>query len=867
MHTISEIRKDFLNFFAQKHHTILPSSSLIPHDDPTLMFANSGMVQFKDFFTMRCTPTHRRVTTVQKCLRAGGKHNDLENVGYTKRHHTFFEMLGNFSFGDYFKEQAILYAFELITKVWGLAKERLIITVHSQDEQSLMLWKKIASLDEGRIIKIDTSDNFWSMGDSGPCGPCSEIFYDHGPHIPGGLPGSVDQDGDRFVEIWNLVFMQYERHLDGSMTPLPVACVDTGMGLERIATVLQGVHDNYETDLFTTLLNHISDCSSTPSHVHPQSKRVVADHVRACVFMMADGILPSNEGRGYVLRRIMRRGLRHARLISHQVPIMSHVAPLLIDLMKDPYKELEAAAPFIIPTIIEEEERFTHLLEKGLKLLDDAKTTITKKTLDGMTAFKLYDTYGFPLDLTQDILKKDGIGVDEEGFWQSMDAQKKQSRAAWSGSGEQGIDQRWVDLNQHIPPTEFVGYEHLETVATIESLIKMDDEGDISSGNNGDGDSHYYLITNTTPFYAQSGGQVADRGIIMDPSNQHILGRVMDVQKKMNLYVHQVVWTHQEADPSSWSKKKILMRVDNLRRASIAAHHSATHLLHATLGQVLGGHVIQKGSLVDEQYMRFDFTHHHPLTQEQIQQVEDTVNAMIMANKPSHIEVMDCEQAKEKGFIALFGQKYGSKVRTINFDGFSMELCAGTHVASTGQIAMFKITHQSSCGAGIRRIEAVGGRWAMEYFRHKEKQNQDTIDEYKAQINQLHKKIEKIEKKSFINQGSDIKKITVDPYLLWHLPLVDADSKDLKGINDDIKNQMGEGIVLITNVVGERLTVVIGVSPSLVKKISAIDLVKKCAPLIGAKGAGGHDAMAQTGGYTPHSLCVIEDVLKEALNE
>ncbi|PZP86132.1 MAG: alanine--tRNA ligase [Azospirillum brasilense] len=727
MPSVTDIRRQFLDYFASKDHRVLPSSSLVPHNDPTLMFANAGMNQFKNIFTgLENPPAPPRAATSQKCVRAGGKHNDLDNVGYTARHHTFFEMLGNFSFGDYFKDGAISHAWELITKVWGIDAERLCVTVYHTDDEAFNLWKKIAGLPDERIIRIATNDNFWAMGDTGPCGPCSEIFYDHGAHIAGGPPGSPDQDGDRFIEIWNLVFMQYEQKDADTRIALPKPSIDTGMGLERLASVLQGVHSNYEIDLFKTLIAASVEHTGNNDGDKQASHRVIADHLRSSAFLIADGVLPSNEGRGYVLRRIMRRAMRHAHILGARDPLMHRLVPTLVNEMGEAYPELKRAQAVISETLKLEEEKFKQTLDRGLKLLDEERASITGGKFSGDAAFKLYDTYGFPLDLTQDILRADNIAVDLDGFNAAMDEQKARARAAWKGSGAAATGAIWFDIKERVGATEFLGYAMDEAEGIVTALLKDGQEVQtLKAGETGE------LLVNQTPFYGESGGQVGDAGSIRSKAGS---ATVRDTSKPIDgVHAH-----HITVESGSLSVgDTVELHVDAARRDRVRANHSATHLLHAALRKKLGEHVTQKGSLVAEDRLRFDITHPKAVTPEEIAAVEAEVNRLVLADSEVTTKLMTPDDAIAAGAMALFGEKYGDEVRVLSMGGddsgthFSVELCGGTHVRRTSDIGIFKITSEGSVSSGVRRIEATTGEGVRTYV-------QEQLEKLAAQLHTLH---------------------------------------------------------------------------------------------------------------------------------
>lgn len=857
MKTLTDIRSTFLDFFEENNHKRISSSPLVPNNDPTLLFTNAGMVQFKDVFTgLEKTPYHR-ATTAQKCLRAGGKHNDLENVGYTARHHTFFEMLGNFSFGDYFKEEAIYFAWSLLTKEFGLSPDRLLVTVYHDDDEAEGLWKKIAGFSDEKIIRIPTADNFWSMGDTGPCGPCTEIFYDHGDHIQGGPPGSPEEDGDRFIEIWNLVFMQYEQLGNGSRIHLPKPSVDTGMGIERIASVLQGVYNNFETDLFRHLIDHSVSLIGGDPHAH--SHRVIADHLRACSFLLADGVLPSNEGRGYVLRRIMRRGMRHAHLLGAKEPLMHRLVHTLVEMMGAAYPELERAEDIIVQNLRLEEEKFRETLGRGLKLLQQETAIIAPgEPLSGDIAFKLYDTYGFPLDLTQDVLKSEGRDVDVEAFNAAMENQKAAARAAWSGSGDAKNEQVWYDLADTYGATEFLGYETLTAEALVLGIVN-EDTAPIENATDG---QTVFILTNQTPFYAESGGQIGDTGLIQTA------GLVIDVSqtiKKLGkLFVHVGVVREGTVKVG----QAVTLVVDEERRLAIKRNHSATHLLHAALRSALGNHVTQKGSLVAPDRLRFDFTHTAALSAAQIAAVEDMVNTQILSNTPVKTAVMTPDAAITAGAMALFGERYGEEVRVLsmgkNNDPFSVELCGGTHVNQTGDIGCFKILTESSVSSGVRRIEAITGNGIADYIRQLEDVLQSSARLLKVNKFDVCTKIEALlaEKKNLAraavnakNTGAENVKIsTLGRYRFAHHHLTDS-SENLKGVADHLKTQLNEGVALVTSTAEDgRVSVVVGVTEALSKELSAVDMIRLVVPILGGKGGGGRADLAQGGGQSASSL-------------
>ena len=873
MSGVNEIRSAFLNYFAKNGHEIVPSSPLVPRNDPTLMFTNAGMVQFKNVFTGIEKRPYQRATTSQKCVRAGGKHNDLDNVGYTARHHTFFEMLGNFSFGDYFKERAIELAWNLITKEYGLPKEKLLVTVYSEDDDAFGLWKKVAGLSESKIIRIPTSDNFWQMGDTGPCGPCSEIFYDHGDKIPGGPPGSPDEDGDRFIEIWNLVFMQFEQIAPGNRLALPKPSIDTGMGLERIAAVLQGKHDNYDIDLFVALIRAIADLTGAdPDGPMKASLRVIADHLRASSFLIADGVLPSNEGRGYVLRRIMRRAMRHGQLLGAREPLMWKLVPALVREMGEAYPELQRARSLIEETLRLEETRFRKTLDRGLAILDDKSAALKQGDMfDGETAFTLYDTYGFPLDLTQDALRNRGISVDLASFSDAMEKQKQKARASWSGSGEAATETVWFGLREKLGATEFLGYETENAEGAVTALVK--DGAEVESLKAGDLGA---IVLNQTPFYAESGGQVGDLGVL---TGEGVSFRVTDTQKRAgDLFVH--FGTVEKGELKRGTA--LALDVDHGRRSAIRANHSATHLLHEALRQVLGDHIAQKGSMVSPDRLRFDFVHQKPITADELRRVEDIANNVVLENDEVTTRLMAVDDAREAGARALFGEKYGDEVRVVSMGrmprdsgsnalGWSVELCGGTHVKRTGDIGLISVTSESAVSSGVRRIEALTGHQARRHAndtialaRTAANELRTTLDDMPSRIAALMEERKKLErelseaKKTIAMGGAaggaaagagggDIS--DVGGVKLMAKRVSGIEMKDLKSLADAGKKQLGSGVVAIVNV-GEdgKAGVVVGVTDDLTKRFSAVDLVKIASEALGGKGGGGRPDMAQAGG-------------------
>jgi len=887
--TLKDTRETFKNFFKKNEHQVISSSSLIPQNDPTLMFANSGMVQFKNVFTGIEKRDYNRATTSQKCVRAGGKHNDLENVGYTPRHHTFFEMLGNFSFGDYFKEQAILYAWELITKEFGLSKDKLCVTVYSEDQEAFDLWKKIAGLNENKIIKISTSDNFWSMGDTGPCGPCSEIFYDHGENLFGGPPGSKDEDGDRFIEIWNLVFMQYEQISKDKRINLPKPSVDTGMGLERMAAVLQGTHDNYDIDLFKELINLSANITKTKVNKDTiSSHRVISDHLRASCFLIADGLMPSNEGRGYVLRRIMRRAMRHANTLGSKDFVLSKMTKHLINQMSSEYNELERAKELIQETIVNEEEKFQSMLSKGMKIIKEEISKIKNNTLSGGVAFKLYDTYGFPLDLTQDYLKPLKINVDTEKFNELTEKRKSEARKSWKGSGSESVGKIWYELKDKYGSTEFVGYSTETTEAKIISII--DNEKEV----NGIKFNHQVsILTNQTCFYAESGGQVGDRGYLKTETGTF---EVKDTQKFFgSLFVHIGVLKDGFINVDQDST----LEIEKKRRSNIKSNHSATHLLHAALREELGNHVAQKGSYVGPDYLRFDFSHSKQISDKEINKINQRVNYFISKNDKVMTRLMSPEKAIKEGAMALFGEKYGDEVRVVsmgkdNNNIFSLELCGGTHVERTGEIGEFSVINESSISSGVRRIEALRGTELKDFIENKKKEqdlklseNKKKLDEIVNQIKELngdYKKFQIFKNDKQINEAlsylndlkvSDIlsdktknivnsvvkKNININTQILLGLP-----SKEIRNLVDKGKKNKENVIIFIISLDDKKTSIGVGVSDSLTDKYNATDLVKKISLLLGGKGGGGRKDFAQSGGGES-TFELVESSLKKIINE
>ncbi|RXZ63977.1 alanine--tRNA ligase [Pelagerythrobacter rhizovicinus] len=865
MISTNDVRRSFIDYFARAGHAPVPSAPLVPYNDPTLMFVNAGMVPFKNVFTGLETPPASTAVSSQKCVRAGGKHNDLDNVGYTARHHTFFEMLGNFSFGDYFKEQAIEHAWTLLTKEWGLAPEKLTATVYHTDDEAFDLWRKISGLPEERIIRIATSDNFWSMGDTGPCGPCSEIFYDHGEHIPGGPPGSPDEDGDRFIEIWNLVFMQFEQSADGSRTELPKPSIDTGMGLERIAAVMQGVHDNYDIDTFKVLIAASESLTGVPAEGERRaSHRVIADHLRSSGFLLADGVLPSNEGRGYVLRRIMRRAMRHAHLLGAEQPLMHRLVPALVTEMGQAYPELQRGQALIEEVLEREETQFRRTLDKGLRLLDEETAGLGEGgELEGETAFKLYDTYGFPYDLTEDALRERGIGVDRAGFEAAMERQKQAARAAWKGSGQAADSELWFDIAEREGSTEFTGYSATEGEGRVIAIVR--DGAEVESANAGD---EVVVLTNQTPFYGESGGQSGDSGTIWTPEGLRIA--VTDTSKPLGrLHAH-----HGRIEAGKIAVgDSVHLTVDAERRDQIRANHSATHLVHAALRNRLGDHVTQKGSLVAADRFRFDFSHPKPLTDEDIAAIEAEVNAEIRANEEVATRLMSPDDAVAAGALALFGEKYGDEVRVLSMgrkaDGtrqYSVELCGGTHVRATGDIGLFRIVSESAVSSGIRRIEALTGEAARQWLVGREEALKAVAGTIKAAPEEVEARVAALveERKRLERELAEAKKQLalggggaaaqgpadedVGGVKFSGQVLQGLDPKELRGLLDEAKKRLGSGVAAAVAVNDGRAAIAVGVTDDLTGRFDAIALVRKGVEALGGKGGGGRADMAQGGG-------------------
>jgi len=866
MKTVSDIRDTFLNYFGQNDHEIVSSSPLVPLNDPTLLFTNAGMVQFKNVFTGGETRSVPRAVTSQKCVRAGGKHNDLENVGHTARHHTFFEMLGNFSFGDYFKEQAIYHAWTLITGVYGLPKDRLLVTIYHDDDEAAGWWKKIAGLSDDRIIRIATSDNFWSMGDTGPCGPCSEIFYDHGDHIPGGPPGSPDEDGDRFIEIWNLVFMQFEQLEGGKRIDLPKPSIDTGMGLERIAAVMQGVHDNYDTDLMQALINASVEVSGVAKDGdHAVSHRVMADHLRASAFLIADGVLPSNEGRGYVLRRIMRRAMRHAHQMGSVEPTMYKLVPALVREMGGHFTELQRSESLITETLKMEEARFKETLGRGMKILvDEVEGKPEGGVLDGVTAFKLYDTYGFPLDLTQDVMRGYKWTVDLDGFNSSMEEQKAKARAAWAGSGDSALAQVYLAAADKLGGTEFLGYEQYSAEGLITAIIA--DEKECESASRGQSVS---LICNQTPFYAESGGQIGDTGTFLLPGSDTVIANITDAWKTpTGLFVHKADII---ADKISVGDA-VVMKIDAARRDLLRSNHSATHLMHEALREVLGDHVMQKGSMVAPERLRFDFSHPRAVEKDELRRVEDIVNARIRMNSDVSTRLMTPDAAIAEGALALFGEKYGEEVRVVSMGGatdtegrsaWSVELCGGTHVGRTGDISVFKITSESAVAGGVRRIEAVTSLGALDWVNSRLQSLDNAAASLKTTPDMLAERLNNLlaERRKAEQTIADLRKALAEGGggnaesrdingVSFETRIVDdTPARDLKPMAEAILKNIGaNGVVAVISRAEGKASLVVAVSPDITARIDAVSLVRAGAEALGGKGGGGRPDMAQAGG-------------------
>ena len=885
MSGVNEIRSTFLDYFGKNGHEIVSSSPLVPRNDPTLMFTNAGMVQFKNVFTGLENRPYTTAATAQKCVRAGGKHNDLDNVGYTARHHTFFEMLGNFSFGDYFKERAIELAWNLITREFGIDAKRLLVTVYHTDDEAHGLWKKIAGLSDDRIIRIPTSDNFWAMGDTGPCGPCSEIFYDHGDHIWGGPPGSPDEDGDRFIEIWNLVFMQFEQVTKEERVSLPRPSIDTGMGLERVAALLQGKHDNYDIDLFRRLIDASVELTGVPAEGERRaSHRVIADHLRSSAFLIADGVLPSNEGRGYVLRRIMRRAMRHAELLGAREPLIYKLLPVLVSEMGRAYPELQRAEALISETLKLEETRFRKTLERGLSLLSDATATLSEgDKLDGETAFKLYDTYGFPLDLTQDALRARGIHVDLTGFNDAMQRQKAEARAHWSGSGDKATETVWFELKEKHGATEFLGYDTESAEGVVQALVR--DGKVIDSAAAGE---TVQVVVNQTPFYGESGGQMGDAGVIASDTARL---EVTDTQKKgEGVFVHSA----RVLEGAVKAGDAVQLTVDHQRRGRLRSNHSATHLLHEALREVLGTHVAQKGSLVAPERLRFDVSHPKPMTAEELKRVEDMANEIVLQNAPVSTRLMTVDDAIAEGAMALFGEKYGDEVRVVSMGkaihgpkagkAYSLELCGGTHVASTGDIGLVRVLSESAVGAGVRRVEAVTGEAARAYLAEQDErvktlagllkvQPTDVVSRIEGLMDErrkLEREVAELKRKLAMGGGSaagaaaDI--VEIGDIRFMGKVLEGVEPKDLKGLADEAKATLGSGVVTLIGVSADgKASAVVSVTADLAGRHSAVDLVRIASAALGGKGGGGRPDMAQAGGPDGAQAAAAIEAVKGAL--
>ncbi len=866
MASLNQIRSTFLDFFAADGHEKVQSAPLVPQNDPTLLFVNAGMVPFKDYFTGAATPPWRRAASSQKCVRAGGKHNDLDNVGYTARHHTFFEMLGNFSFGDYFKDHAIERAWTLITREFGLDPNRLMVTVYIDDDEAFDIWKKVTGFPDHKIVRIAGSDNFWAMGDSGPCGPCTEIFWDHGEHIPGGPPGSPNEDGDRFVEIWNNVFMQFEKENDEIVRSLPKPSVDTGMGLERIAAVLQGVHSNYEVDLFRALIAASEDATSTKAEgERAPSHRVIADHLRSSSFLIADGVTPSNEGRGYVLRRIMRRAMRHAHLLGASDPLMHRLVPALVTEMGEAYPELKRAQAFIEDTLKQEEIRFRTTLGRGMGLLEDATRELPQGgVIAGQTAFTLYDTYGFPLDLTQDEARRRGFTVDVDGFEAAMAEQRERGKANWKGSGQSANAGEWLALRDRLGPTVFTGYETVDDSGEVLALIHEGHAVDrVETGQTAE------VVFDRTPFYGEGGGQAGDRGEIewTDASGQTGSATVVDVQKHGgDLYAHKLEVTAGTLEIGA----RVALHVDPQARLTTRANHSATHLLHAALRNVLGAHVAQKGQMVDAERIRFDFSHNAPLTDEEIAAIEDEVNAVVRQNLPAETKLMAPQAAIEAGAMALFGEKYGDEVRVLTLGraltgegNYSVELCGGTHVSRTGDIALFRIVSESGIAAGVRRIEALTGEAARQHLLAQANVARRLAQAFKVQpadvparvealsgsVKALEKQVAELKKQLALGGGSGG---AAAPEEIGGVKLIarvldGVGGKELRGVAEDFRKQVGSGVVALIGVADGKAAVTVAATSDMAGKVNAADLARAAVLAMGGQGAGGKPDFAQGG--------------------
>ncbi len=883
MTSLADIRSTFLNYFGKQGHAVVASSPLVPRNDPTLMFANSGMVQFKNLFTGVETRDYARATTSQKCVRAGGKHNDLDNVGYTARHHTFFEMLGNFSFGNYFKADAIAFAWELLTKEFGIDQDRLLVTVYHTDDEAAEIWKKVAGLPDDRIIRIATDDNFWRMGPTGPCGPCTEIFYDHGDHIWGGPPGSPEEDGDRFIEIWNIVFMQNEQFADGTLKPLEMQSIDTGMGLERIGALLQGKHDNYDTDLMRALIEASADATSSdpdgPGNTH---HRVIADHLRSTSFLIAEGVLPSNEGRGYVLRRIMRRAMRHAHQLGGKDPVMHRLVPALVQQMGAAYPELGQGQRLIEETLLNEEVRFKQTLDRGLKLLDDELSGLAEGVaLPGAAAFKLYDTYGFPLDLTQDALREKGREVDTDGFDEAMAAQKAKARAAWSGTGEAADSAVWFDIADENGTTDFLGYDTMSAEGQIAALVVDGAVADTADGT-------VQIVLNQTPFYAEAGGQVGDAGMLMTETGK---AEITDTKKVAGVYVH----IAKVVEGSISKGQGAELAVDAGRRGDIQANHSATHLLNEALRDVLGDHIAQRGSLNAPDRLRFDFSHTKALSADELARVERDVNAIIRQNSPVETRIMTPDDARAMGAQALFGEKYGDEVRVVSMgrqpgsgkgtsgDTYSLELCGGTHVSQLGEIGAFVTLGDSASSAGVRRIEALTGQAALDYLRGQDARLGQAAAALKAPASEVAERVRALldERKALSNEvaqlrrelamgggtGDSLAQVEVNGICFMGQVMTGVSGKDLPSLVDQFKEKVGSGVVVLIADTGGKAAVAAGVTSDLTDRISAVDILRAVTPELGGKGGGGRPDMAQGGGASAENADAALAAAKSVLEE
>ena len=862
MTSLKQIRSTFLDYFAADGHEKVHSAPLVPQNDPTLLFVNAGMVPFKDYFTGASTPPYPRATSSQKCVRAGGKHNDLDNVGYTARHHTFFEMLGNFSFGDYFKEHAIERAWSLLTKEFGLDAQRLLVTVYHTDEEAAAIWKKVTGFSDDKIIRIPTADNFWAMGDNGPCGPCTEIFWDHGDHIAGGPPGSPDEDGDRFVEIWNNVFMQYEKENDEIVRDLPKPSVDTGMGLERIAAVLQGVHSNYDIDLFRNLIAASEEATNTlATGAQAASHRVIADHLRSSSFLIADGVTPSNEGRGYVLRRIMRRAMRHAHLLGAQDPLMYRLVPALVSEMGEAYPELGRAQAFIEDTLKQEELRFRTTLGRGMGLLDEATKDLNEGgIISGRTAFTLYDTYGFPLDLTQDEARRRGLSVDNDGFETEMAEQRQRGKANWKGSGQTANAGEWLSIRDQLGATQFTGYDNTDGEGSVVAIVA--DGAQVETLNAGETAE---VLFDKTPFYGEGGGQNGDKGSVKWNGGE---GRVLDVQKHAggDLYAHVIEITSGELKLGAVAQ----LHVNADERLTTRANHSGAHLLHTALKNVLGAHIAQKGQLVDAERLRFDFSHNAPVTEDELARIEDEVNAVIRQNVPARTELMNPEAAMQAGAIALFGEKYGEEVRVLSLGdslteagkAYSVELCGGTHVARTGDIALFKIVSEGGVAAGVRRIEALTGEAARQFLLGQANITRNLAQNFKIQPQDVPTRVDSLQSsvKSLEKQVAELKKqlalggggASAAPEEINGVKVIarildGVDGKGLRGVAEDFKKQLGSGIVALVGITDGKAAITVTITPDLVGKYNSADFARDAVIAMGGKGAGGKPDFAQGG--------------------